>query len=82
VAAFGLCDIETRELVVERSFTDIDDSWLSMVVSGPTAFAERLSDAESAEMKRRLQARLPASASGAITVHGWATAIKGRKPAR
>jgi hypothetical protein len=40
---------------------------------------ERLSDAETVEMKRRLRARLPASASGAITVHARATAIKGRK---
>jgi hypothetical protein len=40
---------------------------------------EKLSDAESTELKRRLQARLPASASGEITVHAWATAIKGRK---
>ena len=76
---FGLGEIETRELVVERTFADFDDYWLSMVVSGPTGIAERLSDAETAEMKRILRARLPASASGAITVHGWATAIKGRK---
>ncbi|PPE78397.1 SAM-dependent methyltransferase [Kaistia algarum] len=81
-AEFGLRDIETRELVVERTYADFDDYWLSMVVSGPSGIAERLSDAESAEMKRLLQARLPASASGAITVHGWATAIKGRKASR
>jgi SAM-dependent methyltransferase len=78
-AEMGLHDIETRELVVERTFTDFDDYWLSMVVNSPADIVKRLSDAENAEMKRRLQARLPASASGAITFHAWATAIKGRK---
>lgn len=75
----GLRDIETRELVVERTFPDFDDYWLCMVVSSPAAVLERLSEAEQAELRRRLEARLPASASGAITVHSWCTAIKGRK---
>jgi hypothetical protein len=41
----------------------------------------RLSETGSAELKRRLQARLPASANGEITVHASATAIKGCKAA-
>jgi hypothetical protein len=52
-----------------------------MVVSSPSGIAEKLSDAQSAELKHRLQARLPASANGAITVHASATAIKGRNAA-
>lgn len=75
----GIRDVETRELVVERKFVNFDDYWLSMVVSSPSGVVETLSGAESTELKRRLQARLPASASGEITVHSWATAIKGRK---
>ncbi len=78
-AEFGLRDIETRELVVERTFVDFDDFWLSTVVGSPAAIVATLSDAEITEMRRRLQARLPASASGAITFHSCATAIKGRK---
>jgi len=78
-AELGLLDIETRELVVERTFADFDDYWVSMVVSNPSSIPEQLTEAETAEMKRRLQARLPSSASGAITFHAWATAIKGRK---
>ena len=78
-AELGLRDIETRELVVERTFADFDDYWLSMVVSSPSGVAAKLSDAERTELKRRLQARLPASGSGEITVHASATAIKGRK---
>ena len=77
----GLSDIETRELVVERTFADFDDYWLSMVVSSPSGVLGKLSDVEGAELKRRLQARLPASATGEITVHSCATAIKGRKAA-
>jgi len=77
----GLREIETRELVVERTFADFDDYWLSMVVSSPSGIAGKLSDADKAELKRRLEAGLPASASGEITVHASATAIKGRKAA-
>jgi len=80
-AELGIRDVETRELVVERTFADFDDYWLSMVLSSPSGIVGKLSDAESAELKRRLQDRLPASATGAITVHAWSTAIKGRKAA-
>ncbi|MDA9520983.1 methyltransferase type 11 [Bradyrhizobium sp. CCBAU 11434] len=80
-AELGLREVETRELVVERTFADFDDYWLSMVVSSPSGIVGKLSDAESAELRRRLQSRLPSSASGAITVHASATAIKGRKAA-
>lgn len=75
----GIGDVETRELVVERTFANFDDYWLCMVLSTPSGIAQKLSDAESAELGRRLRARLPAAATGEITVHSWATAIKGRK---
>lgn len=80
-AELGIREVETRELVVERTFANFDDYWLSMVISSPAGVVERLSDAEEAELKRRLQARLPTSATGEITVHSWATAVKGRKAA-
>jgi SAM-dependent methyltransferase len=80
-AELGMRDVETRELVVERTFVDFDDYWLSTVVSSPSGVLGNLSEAEKAELKRRLQDRLPASAKGEITVHAWATAIKGRKAA-
>jgi SAM-dependent methyltransferase len=80
-AELGLREVETRELVVERTFADFDDYWLSMVVSSPSGVAAKLSDTARAELKRRLQARLPVGTSGEITVHASATAIKGRKAA-
>jgi SAM-dependent methyltransferase len=80
-AELGIRDVETRELVVNRKFANFDDYWLSMVISSPSGVAETLSDVEIAELKRRLQARLPASVTGEIIVHARATAIKGRKAA-
>lgn len=79
-AKLGLSNVETRELVVERSFADFEDYWLSMVVSSPSGIVDRLTDVEIAELRQRLRARLPESARGEITVHASATAIKGRKP--
>lgn len=78
-AEVDIVDVETRELVVQRTFANFDDYWLCMVISTPTRIVENLSDAESRELKRRLQARLPASSSGEITIHASATAVKGRK---
>lgn len=69
----------TRGLVVLRTFENFDDYWLRMVISSPTRIDERLSDAESKELKQRLPALLPVSAAGEITVYAWATTIKGRK---
>ena len=78
-AELGIVAVETRELVVHRTFANFADYWLCMVVSSPSEIVGKLSDAESTELRRRLQARLPSSASGEITVHAWATAIKGCK---
>ena len=75
----GVGAVETRELVVERTFANFDDYWTCMVASSPTSGSRNLSEAETVELRRRLQAKLPTSASGAITVHAWATAIKGTK---
>ena len=78
-AEIGIVEVETRELVVQRTFANFDDYWLCMVVSSPFRIVASLSDSEGDELKRRLQARLPVSATGEITVHAWSTAIKGRK---
>jgi SAM-dependent methyltransferase len=79
-AELGIIDVETRELVANRSFANFEDYWLCTVVSSPSGIAGKLSEAETSELRQRLKARLPASRSGEITIHSWATAIKGRKP--
>lgn len=75
----GVSDVETREIVVERTFTDFDDYWVSTVVNSPTAPSNQLSDSERTELQHRLQARLPSDAKGRITFNSCATAIKGRR---
>ena len=75
----GVGDVETREIVVERTFADFDDYWVSTVVNSPTAPSKQLSDGERVELQRRLQARLPSDANGRITFNSCATAIKGRR---
>lgn len=80
-AGLGLVEIETREIVVRRTFADFEDYWQSMVVCSPGAILTRITEAEAAELRHRLIARLPVAGSGEITLHAWATAIKGRKRA-
>ena len=79
-AAIGLVDVETREIVVDRTFVDIEDYWQCMVLSSPRAIVDKLPPAEIEQLKQRLRARLPTASNGEITVHACATAIKGRTP--
>lgn len=78
-ADIGIGEVATRELVVDRTYADFEDYWHAMVVCSPRGIVEKLSDAEIQELKHRLEKRLPREANGEITVHAWATAIKGRK---
>ena len=77
-SGIGAAEIETREVVVQRSFLDFEDYWNCMVLSSPSGIAGKLSNAEAIELKKRLQARLPTAANGEITIHASASAIKGR----
>ena len=75
----GLEDIETREIVVERTFADFDDYWQT-IIGGPSAGRQLrgLPDADRARFTARLRERLPApDASGALTLSARANAIRG-----
>jgi SAM-dependent methyltransferase len=77
--AADLADIETREIVVRRTFLHFDDLWSSNMKSptvGPTVAAMAANDVET--LKARLRARLPADAKGRIAYDGRANAIRGR----
>jgi ubiquinone/menaquinone biosynthesis C-methylase UbiE len=77
--AAGLQDIQTCTVTVQRTFTDFEEYW-SIIRGGPSV-ATRLratSDAERAQLKERMRARLRADASGRIASSGRANAIKGR----
>jgi len=77
----GLVDVETRELVVERTYADFDAFWTA-ARKGPR-IAPRLSElgAGGADaLKERLRERLVAGADGGITIEARANAVRGRKP--
>ena len=78
----GLVDVETREIVVERTFADFDAFWRA-ATHGP-AIGPRMSATSPADarlLKDRLRDRLPTAADGSITYGARANAVRGRKPA-
>ena len=80
-ATAGLDRIETRKIIVERTFADFDDFWtttLTMPNMGPPIAA--LPSAEAARLKAAVQHRLPGDSVGRITYSATANAIVGRVP--
>jgi SAM-dependent methyltransferase len=77
----GLEAVETREIAVQRTFADFDDYWATVLLGpsvGPPLAA--MASEETALLKERMRARLPADAAGRITYGARANAIKGRVP--
>jgi ubiquinone/menaquinone biosynthesis C-methylase UbiE len=77
----GLEGVETREIHVERTFTDFDEVWTTSLLGtsvGPAIAAMPADVVE--QLKSGLQKRLPADANGRITISAWANAVKGRVP--
>lgn len=77
----GLVDLQTREIVVERSFADFDAFWRA-ARQGPAVApqVEGLGSDVMAEVDRRLRARFPTNADGSLTLTARAGAIQGRRP--
>ena len=74
----GLENVETRVINVQRTFTDFDDYWTT-ILGGPSV-APTLATMTSEELnllKSRMRSRLSADAS-IITYGAWANAVKGR----
>jgi ubiquinone/menaquinone biosynthesis C-methylase UbiE len=77
----GLEAVETREIVVQRTFADFGDLWATSVLGAsvaPTVAAMSAGDVE--KLKAAVRARLPADAAGRITYSARANAVKGRVP--
>jgi SAM-dependent methyltransferase len=75
----GLVDIETREIAVQRSFSDFE-TWWRIAQSGPRVaprIAAMTAD-DVATLRDRLRARLPVGADRRITYAASANAVKGR----
>ncbi|MBL8191055.1 MAG: class I SAM-dependent methyltransferase [Acidobacteria bacterium] len=77
----GLEAIETREIIVQRTFADFDDYWTT-VLGAPSVGAtlRATASAEQEPLKEALRKRLPADAAGHITYSARANAVKGRVP--
>jgi SAM-dependent methyltransferase len=77
--AAGLDAVETRKITVQRTFTDFDDYWTT-ILGGPSVGSKLAAMAsEDLELlKARMRARLPADATGRITCNATANAVKGR----
>lgn len=77
-AGAGLRSIDTHVITVERTFTDFDDYWttiLGSASSGPTLKA--MTGAELEQLKSKLRQRFPAESDGRIVYSARAHAVKG-----
>jgi SAM-dependent methyltransferase len=80
-SAAGLADVQTREIMVQRTFADFDDYWAT-VQGGPSvgpSLAAMAAD-DLVALKARMRALLPPDAGGRITYGATANAVKGRVP--
>jgi hypothetical protein len=77
--AAGLTDVETREITVQRTFSDFDDYWTA-ILGGPSVGPSlaAMPSEDLALLKARMRVRLPADPTGRITYSARANAVKGR----
>jgi SAM-dependent methyltransferase len=77
----GLEAVETREIVVQRSFRDFDEFWaISQLGSTVAPIVAALSPSDVELLKSRVRANLPPDSAGRITYSARAHAAKGRVP--
>ena len=79
-AAAGLCQIETKEIQVQRTFASFDDFWTTSTTGSTGPVIAQMPPAEAELLKARVRARLAEDAVGRITCSAKAIAIKGRTP--
>lgn len=76
----GYDAVETKEIVVQRSFEDFDEFW-SGIAGGPIGLqVSKLSASDLEVLKNRVRERLPADADGRICFSSKANAAKGVVP--
>jgi len=77
----GLTQVETRQIIVARTFGDFDDFWASILIAASMVQSiKAMTPTELEQFKARVHARLPADAAGRITYTSRANAVKGRVP--
>jgi SAM-dependent methyltransferase len=79
-AGAGLTSVATREIVVTRTFASFDDYWAT-ASRGPSigAAITTLAAADIPTLQSRMRARLPADATGRITISARANAVRGQE---
>jgi SAM-dependent methyltransferase len=77
----GLTDVETRQITVQRTFTDFDDYW-STIRGGPSVSRKlaAMTPEDVALLSARMRTRLTSDTTGRITYSARANAIKGNVP--
>jgi hypothetical protein len=77
----GLEEIETREIVVQRTFSNFEDYWtISLLAPTIAATIANMAPRDVEHLKTRMRARLPANAAGQISCNARANAVKGCVP--
>ncbi len=75
----GLRDVETREIRVERTYTDFEDFWSKTAMLGSMQpIIAAMTPEEAGRLKQRVRLRLPADGQNRLTFGSRANAIKGR----
>jgi ubiquinone/menaquinone biosynthesis C-methylase UbiE len=78
----GLDRIETREIAVQRTFSDFDDFWTTALLGTTVkATVATMTPDQIERLKTQVRTRLAADHGGPITTSAFANAIKGRVPA-
>ena len=77
----GLEAVETREIVVERTFSTFEEYWATSTITGAVRPPlEAMAPAEREKLKKRVRARVSADSSGQVTRRARANAIKALVP--
>lgn len=76
----GLEEVETREIVAQRTFADFDAYWASSLQGPGARLFAAMGPEAFRQLEERVRARVPADASGRVTCTARANAVKGRKP--
>jgi ubiquinone/menaquinone biosynthesis C-methylase UbiE len=79
--AAALDDVETREIVVQRTFADFEEFWTISVTSpGFSSAMATIAADDRVILKARVRARLQTDAAGRVICNARANAVKGRVP--
>lgn len=77
----GIIAVDTKEIVVFRSFANFDEFWEISTAGNIGAQIATMTPADRVLLKDRVQARVPTDAAGGVEYSARANAVKGRLPA-